>query len=143
MHRVRPVLIGLGTTFVLIMMLQTFGGIFWPAPPGLNANDQQAILAARAAAPLLAKLYAVLTFGVAVFVGAFLARKIAGGINTIPSWIVGGVYTAVCALNVFSAEAPIWMQIGTVAMPLPAAWWGMTVAGARSPVAPTNEVRSA
>ena len=138
MRAVRPVLIGLGTTFVFVMMLQAFGGIFWPAPPGFNLNDDAALMAARSAAPLLAKLYAVLTFGVAVFVGAFLACKIAGGINTRPSWIVGIVYTAVCALYAFGSRSPLWMQLSTVAMPLPAAWLALKAASVRQTAVPDN-----
>jgi hypothetical protein len=130
-HRVRPVLIGLGTTFVFIMMLQSFAGIFWPAPPGLDSRNEQAILAAQEAAPMIAKIYAVMTYGVAVFVAAFLARKIAGGINTTPSWIVGAATTVFCISNALTSPAPLWMHIGTILLPLPAAWCGLTLAAER------------
>lgn len=131
MRSVRPVLIGLGTTFVFVMMLQSFGGIFWPAPAGIDLSNQEALVAARRTAPFVAKFYAVATFAFAVFVGAFLACKIAGGINTRPSWIVGGVYTVVCALYAMGIPAEVWMQIAIVAMPLPSAWLAIKAASVR------------
>lgn len=138
MHKIRPLLIGLGTTFVFILMLQTFGGIIWPVAPDVNLSDELALAAARAAAPLTFKLYSVLTYGVAVFVGAFLACKIAGGISTTPSLIVGVAYTVLAALNAFGMDAPLWMQIGIVAMPLPAAWLGLTLARVRPTIQPNR-----
>lgn len=131
MHTVRPILIGFGTTFVFIMLLETFGGIFWPAPAGLNMQDPQAVLAARNAAPVIARLYVVVSYGIAVLLGAFLARKTAGGISTGPSWIVGGVFTAICGYNTISMHEPLWMQIASIAMPLPAAWAGLIAAAER------------
>ncbi|GEM_PF-2216647 len=142
MHLVRPVLIGLGTTFVFIMMLQTFGTIFWPVAAGVNLNDEQALRAAQAAAPVAAKLYTVLSYGVAVFVGAFLARKIAGGVSTTPSWIVGVVYTVVCGFVALGSNAPVWMKAGSLLLPLPSAWFGLTVAAERKRVTPGFEVKS-
>lgn len=142
MHRVRPVLIGLGTTFVFIMMLQTFGTIFWPVPPGVNLSDEQAVRVAQAAAPLAAKVYTVLSYGVAVFIGAFLARKIAGGINTTPSWIVGVVFTVLCGYVALGSNVPVWMKIGSLLLPLPSAWFGLTVAAERRLIAPTTPAKS-
>ncbi|MBC8089560.1 MAG: hypothetical protein H7Z40_20035 [Phycisphaerae bacterium] len=136
MRSVRPVLIGLGTTFVFVMMLQAFGGILWPVPAGVDLSSKEAVLVAQAAAPMMAKLYAVLTFGIAVLVGAFLARKIAGGINTTPSWIVGGVYTVICTLYALGSQFPVWMQLTTIALPLPSAWLGLTLAAERRRIAP-------
>lgn len=142
MHRVRPVLIGLGTTCVFIMMLQTFGTIFWPVPAGVNLNDEQAVRVAQAAAPLAAKLYTVLSYGVAVFIGAFLARKIAGGINTTPSWIVGAVFTVLCGYVALASNVPGWMKIGSLLLPLPSAWLGLTVAAERRRIPPPTPAKS-
>lgn len=142
MQRVRPVLIGLGTTFVFIMMLQTFGTIFWPVPPGVNLNDEQALRAAQAAAPLAAKLYTVLSYGIAVFIGAFLARKIAGGISTTPSWMVGVVYTLLCGYVSLGSNVPVWMKMASLLLPLPAAWLGLTAAAERRRITPGAGVKS-
>lgn len=142
MHNVRAVMIGLITTFVFITMLQTMSGVFWPIPTGLDMNDKRAVEVAQAAAPMAAKLFAVVTFAIAVFVGSFLARKIAGGIRTLPSWIVGGVYTLICILYALGTQFPVWMQIGTMAMPLPAAWLGMTAAAVRPRISAAADVNS-
>ena len=137
MHNVRATLIGLGATFALIVMFEAIGGQIWHFTAGVNMNDKQALRVALAAAPIAAMIYLVASYGVAGFTGSFLARKMAGGVNTRPSRIVAIGLLLACAFNTANIPEPMWVSVASVLIPLPAAWLGMLLAAPVIPAAHT------
>ncbi|MDQ6610852.1 MAG: hypothetical protein M3Y64_00345, partial [Gemmatimonadota bacterium] len=73
-------------------------------------------------------VYLIASYGVAGVTGSFLARKMAGGINTRPSRIVAIGLLLGCAFNTANIPEPTWVSIASVLIPLPAAWLGMRLA---------------
>ena len=121
-------MIGLGATFALIVMFEAIGGQIWTFTNGVNMNDRESLRVALAHAPTSAMIFLIASYGVAGFVGSFLARKMAGGLNTRPSRIVAIGLLVACAFNTVSTPEPMWVSIASVLIPLPAAWLGMKMA---------------
>ena len=128
-HNIRAVLIGLGAAIALIVMFEAIGGEIWHFMNGVNMQDKEAVRAAMAAAPLASMIYLIASYGVAAFIGSFLARKMAGGIATRPSRIVAIGLTLACVANSMAVPEPTWVSIVSILTPLPMAWLGARLAG--------------
>jgi hypothetical protein len=120
--------LGVGITIALIVMLEAIGGKIWPFMANVDMKSTTAIAAAMASAPMIALVWVVASYAVAGFFGSFLACKMAGGVMTRPSWIVGGVLLIACFFNNLNIPQPMWMNIASLLVPLPAAWLGLRLA---------------
>lgn len=58
--------------------------------------------------PLGAQLLSILSWSVAAFVGAVLAKRIGGGAGA--AWTVAGFFTIYVALTLLVLPMPVWMQ---------------------------------
>lgn len=128
MYNVRATLIGLGATFALVIMFLSIGDAIWHPTNGVISGDVEATRVALAKAPIIAMLYFVLNFGIAGFVGPFLARKMAGGISELPSQIVAVALVVASVVNAIETPLPIWVDVASALIIFPAAFLGMKLA---------------
>ncbi|MEP6781583.1 MAG: hypothetical protein ABJC26_16915 [Gemmatimonadaceae bacterium] len=139
MYNVRATLIGLGSTFALVVMFEAIGAQIWHFTDGIDMNNKDAVRAALAHAPLVAMIYLIASYGVAGLFGSFLARKMAGGISTRPSRTVAIGLLVACVFNTVTVPEPMWVSIASVLIPLPAAFLGMKLAAPK--LVPSNIAR--
>lgn len=132
MRNVRATLIGVGITIALITMLEAIGAKIWPFMSNVDMSNVAAMRQAVDNAPLVSLLWVVGSYAVAGFVGSFLACKMAGGVAGRPSLLVGAVLVAGCLVNNLNVPQPMWMNVASVVLPIPAVWLGYIAARVRA-----------
>jgi hypothetical protein len=117
---VAGVILGGGVVFAVELL----GGMLFPMPPGLDLNDPQALAVAMANAPLGALLFVLLAWAAGSLAGGWLAARLAG---RAPHWhalIVGVLLLIAGIINLATLPHPLWFQVVSVLVFLPAAWLG-------------------
>lgn len=126
---------GLFAGIVVVALVETVAHALFPAPPFPVDPDPAALQAFLDSVPLGSKLLVVLGWALGGFV-AGLAGAVAAKGGWRVAGLASGVSFALLTLGALtSLPHPLWMWIGGVLLPFPAAWLGRGLGG-RDP-APT------
>jgi hypothetical protein len=128
---VRATLLGVGIAIAFVVLIETIGAQIWPFMSHVDMNNDAAVRAAIASAPVASMLWVIGAYAVGALTGSFLACKMAGGVDARPSWIVGGMLFLGCVTTTLSVPQPMWMNIASLLVPFPATWIGLHFARMR------------
>lgn len=101
---------GIVVAFLLVMLIEALGHSVYPPPPGLSADDMDAIRAYIETAPVGALLFPALAYIVASFCGTFVACYIGNAKPIIYGTVVGGLMLVATVANLIMIPHPLWFS---------------------------------
>ena len=128
-NRIISVLVGVIVGVLVVMLGEAIQHQFYPLPEGLDFKDKDAVKAFVDSLPFGAFISLVFIWICSSFVGGFVAAKMAKVNGIKSSLITGGILLLAAILNMFMIPHPVWMIVLTVALYLPAAYFGGKLAG--------------
>lgn len=131
LRSVLAVLAGALVAFVLIAVIELLSGKLYPLH--VKSGDPEDLAAAMARAPLGALLLLLLGWAVGTAAGAWTAARAAGRSHLVHGLVVGVLLLGAAIENLLAIPHPLWFWIAAVALFLPCAYLGATLAARREP----------
>ena len=122
---------GLGTAFIVILVLETALHFIFAMPSGADMNDAVAVDHMMRAMPVAAFAALLVAYIIGSFAGGLTAALVADGLSSMPSIVTGCVLTIAGAANVFSMYHPAWFRVASLLTYLPFAYLGCLAARGR------------
>ena len=122
--------LGLVTAFLTIMLIEYFGHMLYPPPPGLNPMDTAQMASILQSQPLPALLIVVAAWTLGAFEGGLVAALIAREQRPTLAALVPAVLVVagVVGMIVQMPGHPMWMAVAGLLLPIPAALAGAKLA---------------
>lgn len=98
---------------IVIMVVESLGHVIFPPPDGTDLKDPEALKAIMMDVPVGAKFAVLVAWGLGVFAGGAVARKIAADFPH-AAWLVGVALFAAAAFTMMQIPHPVWMMAGSV-----------------------------
>lgn len=112
---------GILAAFVTIALVETAGHTVFPAPPGLDYSNPDALRHYVTALPLGAKLFVLAAWLFGTIDGVFVACLINKGRYGLCAGVVGGLVLAATIANLMFIPHPVWLAgAGIIGIPLAA-----------------------
>lgn len=112
---------GILAAFITIALVETAGHTVFPAPPGLDYSNPDALRHYVAALPLGAKLFVLAAWLFGTIDGVFVACLINKGRYGLCAGVVGGLVLAATIANLMFIPHPVWLAgAGIIGIPLAA-----------------------
>ena len=134
---IAAVLLGLVVALATMLLVEYLGMSLFPLPPGIDLDSEQDLARLVESATLGKKLWVLMGWSLAAFVGGLVAAKIGRGHHVGPALAVGGLIVAGVVLNAALLPHPAWMTVAGVLLPLPLAWLAARLVRPRGPRAAT------
>ena len=131
MRKIWPYVAGLGTAFILILVLEAALHLIFPMPSSAGMNDPAAIDRAMRAMPVSAFAALLVAYIVGSFAGGLTAALASDGSSSTPSIVTGCALTIAGAANVFAMYHPTWFRVASLLTYLPFAYLGCLAARGR------------
>jgi hypothetical protein len=131
MRRIWPYVAGLGTAFILILVLEAGLHLIFPMPSRASMNDHAAIDRAMRAMPVAAFAALLMAYIIGAFAGGLTAALASDGSSSTPSIVTGCALTIAGAANVFAMYHPTWFRVSSLLTYLPFAYLGCLAARGR------------
>jgi hypothetical protein len=131
MRRIWPYVAGLGTAFVIILVLEAALHLIFPMPSSASMNDPAAIDRAMRAMPVAAFAALLVAYVIGSFLGGLTAALASDGSSSTPSIVTGCALTIAGAANVFAMYHPTWFRVASLLTYLPFAYLGCLAARGR------------
>ena len=125
------VIAGLAVSMAVIMAVQMIGLSLWPAPEGLDWNDEEVIRTYTSQLPFLALLFPIVSYFVGAFAGPFVACRIGTAKPVLFVGIIGIVLLAFTVANLIQIPHPVWFSVLAVAAILVGGWLALQLAAKR------------
>ena len=126
------VLLGLVVALATMLLLEYLGMSLFPLPPGLDLDSEDDLARLVASATTGKKLWVLMGWTVAAFVGGWVAARTGRRHRTGAAIAVGLLIVAGVALNAALLPHPAWMIVAGLLLPLPAAWLASRLATPRA-----------
>ena len=124
-------IVGIFVAMLVITAIEFVGMRLFPAPPGFNWQDKQAVLAFAASMPMEAMLLVVSGWCLGAFFGAAVPARLAN--HRLPAALLIGLLVALGTwLNSRMIPHPPWMTIAGMAGPVLLSWLATKVFSART-----------
>ena len=130
-RRIWPYLAGLGTAFIIILVLEAALHLIFPMPSSANMNDSAAIDQAMRAMPATAFAALLVAYVIGSFAGGLTAALASDGLSITPSIVTGCALTIAGAANVFAMYHPTWFRVASLLTYLPFSYLGCLAARGR------------
>jgi hypothetical protein len=121
---------GLVIGMALVWCLQLLGHAIWPLPVGVDTHDPEQVKGLIGKMPVLAVAWVAIAYGLAAFIGASVANRIAQG-RLAAGWTVTGLLFALSVTTMFMIPHPFWFVGLTVALYLAAGIGAQALFGKR------------
>ena len=131
LRSVLAILAGALVAFILIAAIELLSGKLYPLHADANRPEEMGKAMARA--PVGALLLVLLGWAVGTISGAWTATRTAGRSPLIHGLAVGALLLCAALANLLSFPHPVWFWIAAVALFLPCAYLGSTLAARRGP----------
>jgi hypothetical protein len=131
MRTIWPYVAGLGTAFILILVLEASLHLIFPMPSSASTSDRAAIDQAMRAMPVAAFAALLVAYIVGSFAGGLTAALASDGSSSTPSIVTGCALTIAGAANVFAMYHPTWFRVASLLTYLPFAYLGCLAARGR------------
>lgn len=128
------VLAGVVLAWLVITLSQLLSAALYPPPSNLDLRDPAALAEFIAAAPVTAMACVLAGYGMAAFLGGWVAAKISRQHRPGAALAVGALVLAGAIANTLLIPHPLWMVVIGVLLPLPAAWLAGRAVRARGSV---------
>lgn len=119
---------GLVAMLVAVIVFEALGHAVFPPPPGVDLADPAQMRSAMTRLSPGALGMVLLGWAAGAALGACLAAKLAREYRFAAAMSVGLVMLLLVVANLVMLPHPWWMAIGSVLLPLPAAWLGWRLA---------------
>ena len=131
MRKLWPYVAGLGTAFILILVLEAVLHLIFPMPSSASMSDAAAIDRAMRAMPVAAFVALLVVYVIGSFAGGLTAALASDGSSSTPSIVTGCALTIAGAANVFAMYHPTWFRVASLLTYLPFAYLGCLAARGR------------
>ena len=131
MRKIWAYVAGLGTAFIVILVLEAALHFIFTMPSGANTNDAAAIDQTMRAMPAAAFAALLVAYIIGSFVGGLTAALVSDGSSSTPSIVTGCALTIAGAANVFAMYHPAWFRVASLLTYLPFAYLGCLAARGR------------
>lgn len=128
---VLAVFVGIVVAVLAVFIVESVGHVVFPPPPGVDVSDPEALRELMERIPAGALAFVLLAWVLGSFLGGFTAAKIAVQHRLACALIVGVVMLGAGGMTMMMIPHPLWMMVLGVLLPVPAAWVGARLAGAR------------
>lgn len=128
---IAAVLLGLLVALATMLLVEYLGMSLFPLPPGLRLDNEHDLARLVESATLGKKLWVLMGWSLAAFVGGLVAAKISRRHRVGAALSVGALIVAGVALNAALLPHPAWMTVAGVLLPLPLAWLAARLARPR------------
>lgn len=105
---------GIVIAFVVVLLVNELGGVFYPAPEGLDFTDATGLRPYLATLPLGAILLMIAAPVVAAFLGTIAGCYIGTANARLFGAIVGGIVLAKSIEESIALSYPLWLALATV-----------------------------
>lgn len=122
--RVIGTILGFVAASIVIYLVQLFCQRLYPAPPGLDLKDPQALKNFMASLPAGALAIVLLAYDLGSLTGGVVSTLIAGRGTAVPALIVGALLTAANTLNLLALPHPTWFALVSTFGFIPLTWVG-------------------
>jgi hypothetical protein len=130
-RKIWPYIAGLGTAFIIILVLEAALHLMFPMPSSANISNPSAIDQAMRAMPLAAFAALLVAYVIGSFSGGLTAALASDGSSSAPSIVTGCALTIAGAANVFAMYHPTWFRVASLLTYLPFAYLGCLAARGR------------
>ena len=131
MRKIWPYVAGLGTAFIVILVIEAALHLIFPMPSSANMNDAAAIDRAMRAMPVAAFAALLVAYVIGSFLGGLTAALASDGSSSTPSIVTGCALTIAGAANVFAMYHPTWFRVASLLTYLPFSYLGCLAARGR------------
>ena len=131
MRKIWSYVAGLGTAFVVILVLEAVLHLVFPMPSSANVNDPAAIDEMMRAMPVAAFAALLVVYGIGSFAGGLTAALASDGRSSTPSIVTGCALTIAGVANVFAMYHPTWFRVASMLTYLPFSYLGCLAARGR------------
>lgn len=118
---------GLALAFIVVAVVESMSHIVYPAPPGLDPNDAEALAGYIASLPAGAFLFVLVAWVLGALTGTFTAARVTRPVNRRPALVVTGLFFASCALNLAMIPHPTWFVVAAVPLVAGASYLGLAL----------------
>jgi len=131
MRTVSAYVAGLGTAFIVILLLEAALHLMFAMPAGSSAADPAALERAMRAMPTLAFVGLLVAYMIGSFAGGMMAALVVDGRSSRPSVVTGIALTIAGAANVLAMYHPTWFRVASLLTYLPFSYLGCLAARGR------------
>ena len=131
MRRIWSYVAGLGTAFILILVLESALHFILAMPSAADMNDRVGLDRMMRAMPTAAFVALLLIYIVASMAGGLTAALVSDGLSSTPSIVTGCALTIAGAANVFAMYHPTWFRVASLLIYLPFSYLGCLAARGR------------
>lgn len=124
LKRVIGTILGFIAAMFVIYLVELPCRRLYPAPPGLDLKDPQALKTFIASLPTGALAIMLLAYDLGSLTGGILSTLISGRSTLWPALIVGALLTASNAVNLHALPHPTWFALVSTLGFIPLAWVG-------------------
>ena len=122
--RVIGTILGFIAASFVIYLVELLCQRIYPAPPGLDLKDPQALKNFMASLPAGALAIVLLAYDLGSLTGGVISTLVSGRGTVWPALIVGGLLTAGNAFNLHALPHPTWFAVVSTFGFIPLAWVG-------------------
>jgi hypothetical protein len=130
-RKILAVVVGVIAAFLVVMAFEFVGHRVWPLPANLDWKSATAVAAFMASLPVIAYLWLLLGWAVALAVGVILCARIAVSSARWPQWATAALFLAATASNFFILPHPAWFVAATAIVLAFAAWCAVKFSSAK------------
>ena len=123
-RNILSVIIGLVSSFFVIIILENIGFAMYPPPVKLNASNPEAMKVYYSTAPTIVLLMLILAYAIGSFVGGLVTSMVAINNKTRKAMTAGGILMGLGIYNLIAIPHPIWVVIGSLSVFMPFAYLG-------------------
>ncbi|HEV2081088.1 MAG TPA: hypothetical protein VGR32_01415 [Brevundimonas sp.] len=120
-QKILAAVVGAVVAVVIVMIWQAVSALIVPPPTDLNWRDAAAMAAYMRGLPMWQFAVVILGYGVAAFVGGWIAALVAKGSGW-PNWVPAGLLIAATFVNVSQYPHPMWFPAAAILTILGGAW---------------------
>ena len=124
LRNILGIVVGVLVGTVVIALVQILGHQVYPVTEGVDINDREAMVALVKNLPVGSLLFVIAAYFAGSFVGGAVAAFIGRGARVRHALVVGALLLVAGVMNLMAIPHPVWFNILTVLVFLPAAWLG-------------------
>lgn len=122
MKNITAILVGLIVGAFVISFIQWMGIVLFPSDLPLSENRSER-MEYMLHLPFMAKLFMIISYGLAGFVAGTVATFIQGRTDFKPTLIITGVLQLLIWMSMTSMPHPFWMWVGGTITIIPCGYW--------------------
>jgi hypothetical protein len=132
-RNILAVVLGIIAAGVTVFLVEIAAHFLLPMPPGVDPANPETLRANAANLPLSSLFAVVVAWCLGSFAGGLVAARVSRDQKMLCALITGLFIIGSGIATMVAIPHPIWFWIAAILLPLPFAWSGARVAGARSP----------